>query len=442
MTNVFMALRTPPGAFARRPYLGGIMGVDDEQLVPFPQEVRDLHDLAREREIAQRALPFPAEEYAERLRRLRAALTEAGIDTLLLSRPESICWLTGYAARWYRHSGPAEWAGLITVAVRTDGDAIHHFDFAGEEDMIALTSVCTDVCILPESARTLEAFVDELRARGMVRGVVGREMRSCLPDHLTATVLEEAMRTEGAAVVDATGLVDRLLHIKSPAEIARVEEAVRICDLGVRAAQRAVAPGVTELEVWAEMMRAMVAAGGEPAALHEMVAAGPLFLPHIISRRRPIALGDLVMVDPCGVVDRYHGNVARTIVAGEPTDEQLAASRTAGELMAVFAAAVQPPAPLADVAATVRSRLQEAGLWESRYFFGGYDLGIAFPPDWVGAWYFDLDDTGPEKSFEPGMVTNLEAVAGAFAQVDTVVYEAGKARLLSAVPREILAAGA
>ena len=103
---------------------------------------------------------------------------------------------------------------------------------------------------------------------------------------------------------------------------------------------------------------------------------------------------------------------------------------------------MQPPAPLVDVAATVRSRLKEAGLWESRYFFGGYDLGIAFPPDWVGAWYFDLDDTGSDKSFEPGMVTNLEAVAGAFAQVDTVVYDAGKARLLSTVPREILAAGA
>ena len=418
------------------------MSVDDEQSVPFPQEVRDLQDMARAREIAARVLPFAAEEYAERLRRLRAALTEAGIDTLLLSRPESMYWLSGYRARWYRHGGPAEWAGLITVAVRADGDAIHHFDFAGEEDMIALTSVCTDVCILPESARTLEAFVDELRARGMARGVVAREMRSCLPDHLTAMALEEALRAHDATVVDATDLVDRLLHIKSPAEIARVEEAVRICDLGVRAAQSAVAPGVTELEVWAEMMRTMVAAGGEPAAIHEMVVAGPLFLPHIISRRRPIARGDLVMLDPCGVVDRYHGNVARTIVAGEPTDEQLAASRTAGELMAVFAAAVQPPAPLADVAATVRSRLKEAGLWESRYFFGGYDLGIAFPPDWVGAWYFDLDDTGPEKSFEPGMVTNLEAVAGAFAQVDTVVYEAGKAHLLSTVPREILAAGA
>ena len=79
--------------------------------MPLPQEVRDLQDLAREREIAQRVLPFPAEEYAERLRRLRAALTEAGIDTLLLSRPESMYWLSGYGRAGTVTAGPRSGPG-------------------------------------------------------------------------------------------------------------------------------------------------------------------------------------------------------------------------------------------------------------------------------------------------------------------------------------------
>jgi Xaa-Pro dipeptidase len=392
----------------------------------------------REAEIARRTLPFELSEYEGRLRRLRRAMGDARIDTLLLSRPESMCWLSGYAARWYRHAGPKDWVGLVTVAVRAEGDDIVHFDFAGEEDMIALTSVATEVCILPESEETLRRFIDELKARDLARGVVGREMRSCLPDHLTATALEDGLRAAGATVIDASDLVDGLLHIKSPAEIASIEEAVRVCDIGVRAAQRAIAPGVTELEVWAEMMRAMVAAGGEPAGIHEMVMSGPTFLPHIISRRRKIERGDLVAVDPCGVVNRYHGNVSRTFSVGEPPAELLESSRSAGATIELFCDAATAGSTVDAVAAALGSQLHEAGLWNDRYFIGGYDLGIAFPPDWVGAWYFDLAMPMPGRVFKAGMVTNLEVVSNTVALVDTVLYGEDGARVVSSVARELL----
>jgi Xaa-Pro dipeptidase len=52
------------------------------------------------------------------------------------------------------------------------------------------------------------------------------------------------------------------------------------------------------------MMLAMAKAGGQPAALHELVASGPVFLPHAISGRRVLRRGEIVYLDPCGVVDR------------------------------------------------------------------------------------------------------------------------------------------
>jgi Xaa-Pro dipeptidase len=392
----------------------------------------------REGEIANRALSFDRQEYADRLQRLRRSMAQARIDTLLLSRPESMCWLSGYTARWYRHAGPKDWVGLITVAVRVDCDEVVHFDFAGEEDMIALTSVATEVCILPESDETLPRFVNELRSRGLLGGVVGREVRAGLPDHLAATDLERRLAAAGCAVVDASDLVDDLLHLKSPAEVAYIEDAVRICDEGLRAAREAIAPGVTELEVWAEMMRGMIAAGGEPAALHEMVMAGPCFLPHIISRRRPIKRGDLVALDPCGVVHRYHGNVSRPVFVGEPPADLIVAAHEAGEAVALFERCVRVGIPVDEVAATVRRELEATGLWEKRYFMGGYDLGIAFPPDWVGPWYFDMGTPMPGKVFEAGMVTNLEVIANSMPIVDTVIYGQEGARVVSSLPRELL----
>jgi hypothetical protein len=63
---------------------------------------------AREAELAEAGPAFEPAEYASRLGRLRQAMSEAGVDVVLLSRPESMCWLHGYTARWYRHGGPPE----------------------------------------------------------------------------------------------------------------------------------------------------------------------------------------------------------------------------------------------------------------------------------------------------------------------------------------------
>jgi hypothetical protein len=70
---------------------------------------------------------------------------------------------------------------------------------------------------------------------------------------------------------------------------------------------------------------------------------------------------------------------------------------------------------------------------------GGYDLGLAFPPDWVGPWKFDFDEAAPGKVFEAGMVTNLECLFGTLL-VDTIIYADDGNRVLSTVPRELLVA--
>ena len=41
-------------------------------------------------------------------------MSEAGVDVVLVSRVESMCWLHGYTARWYRHAGPPEWPAQTT----------------------------------------------------------------------------------------------------------------------------------------------------------------------------------------------------------------------------------------------------------------------------------------------------------------------------------------
>ena len=65
-------------------------------------------------------------------------------------------------------------------------------------------------------------------------------------------------------------------------------------------------------------------------------------------------------------------------------------------------------------------------------------MGITVPPaDWVNEFSFSLEDTSVTGVIEAGMVTNLETW-NVLALVDLVVWEDGGARLLSAVPHELM----
>lgn len=396
---------------------------------------------AREAELADASPAFEHAEYADRLDRLRRAMSEAGVDVVLLSRPESMCWLHGYTARWYRHAGPAEWPALATSVVRADRDEIIHFDFGGEEELLSATSVCRDVRIYPGEAvdGSLAFLVRELTSAGWLPGLVGRERRGLPPDQRTGEAIEGAIAAAGCKIGDATALIDRLLHLKSGAEVERIEAAGRVLDIGLRAAVEVIAPGVTELEVWGQMMLAMAKAGGQPAALHELVASGPVFLPHAISGKRALRRDEIVYLDPCGVVDRYHANAARAVWIGDPPDALVELYRRAAGGFRIFCAEARPGRQVEDVGKAMKAWHEDSGISEIPSWCGGYDLGLAFPPDWVGPWMFDFDEAAPGKVFEAGMVTNLECLFGTLL-VDTILYAEDGTRILSTVPRELLVA--
>ncbi len=65
-----------------------------------------------------------------------------------------------------------------------------------------------------------------------------------------------------------------------------------------------------------------------------------------------------------------------------------------------------------------------------RLWVGGYELGISFPPDWVGEFVFAAEDEAPEGVFRSGMVTNCESIFRP-GLIDTIVYEKEGARRLS-----------
>lgn len=117
----------------------------------------------------------------------------------------------------------------------------------------------------------------------------------------------------------------------------------------------------------------------------------------------------MVSVDACGVVDRYHANLARTYALGEVSAvarellEQAAGS--ADELIRAARPGEGPEAAAAAAERYVRERVAPERIW----WIGGYALGLALPPSWVGHTY--LANDGPQRCLlAPGYVSNFENV--------------------------------
>jgi Xaa-Pro aminopeptidase len=391
---------------------------------------------AREQDLA-----FPPEEYAERLSRVREAMEEAELDALVVSSPEGMCWLHGYQGRWYKSQSTTAWPPFQCTVAHVDHDRLLHFDMERHRLLIPRTSVVSDLRLKGANSNEewLEFFLGELGAEGWLGGRVGIEKWSAVPNRATSEMIEEALVGKGCTVVDGSLVIRRLRRYKSPAELAVMRRAAEVCDAGLRGIQSFLAPGVTELEAWEAGIHAMVEAGGEPAALMENVWAGSAPLIHALSSRRRIREGEIVCADPCGVVNRYHANAARTFSMGEPDPAAVELMRRLADGMQLFEESIGPDVPIVDVQRTMREYYRESGVWERRGWLGGYEFGIAFPPDWVGEWMFGVDDADSDDVFREGMVTNFESIAGLML-IDSFIIGADGAERLSTIPREVLIA--
>ncbi|MGW0838450.1 M24 family metallopeptidase [Streptomyces prunicolor] len=389
-----------------------------------------------------RQLPFTEAEYRDRLTRLRERMAAARLDVLLLTAPDTMCWLHGYTNRWYRQHSSTRFPPVHGTIVRADDERTVLIEPAYHEQLVRLTS-CVDEFIGVEGGSgepTVTDFLDALTAelfspwRSSSR--IGVESWSSVPNPAVAQVVASALTARGAMVVDASAAVREVRRIKSPAEIAVIERAQAACDAGVRQLHANARPGMTELEAWNQLMTGVVAAGGEPTAMHETVAAGPpMPVLHGLSSRRPIGAGELFHPDAAAAVDRYHARLTRPFSMGEPPKALTRLTEIAAGAYDVVLSTARVGLPFRELHRTLRAYFAESGPADG--WAGGYELGVSFMPDWVGEFCWDIQDEETEDVIEAGLATNFESCAFV-AVVDTVVFEETGPRFLSTVPRETL----
>jgi Xaa-Pro aminopeptidase len=392
-------------------------------------------------------IAFSRTEYADRMRKVREEMDRRKIDVMLLSAPESQCWLHGYQARWYRTGSTTNWPPVNYTVVSADGD-MFVIDTPDHERLVEFTSIATFVETTsadPGLHSMNAALVEFLDHERLLEGKFGIEMWSPRQNAAVTADLISKLTSAFVTVEDVTISMRNLQLLKSEAEIEKMDEAGSILD----SAYAHLVDGVpklsrfaTEIEVWAELEYAMAKRGGESAGLHNTVARTRNYY-HALSTRRTLGAGQ-IHLDPSSVVDRYHVNTARQFFIRDSDQNILLprivsdASKVAADAVDIVLAEATIGESFASVSEKLRKHYIDSGFWDYRDWIGGYQLGISFTPDWVGQFIWNVDkadeDNAPlmrdpgdpddpgEKIVGEGLVTNFESYVGGAGLIDTIVF--------------------
>lgn len=117
-------------------------------------------------------------------------------------------------------------------------------------------------------------------------------------------------------------LLKELRIIKLDYEIDCVIKAQRIAEKAFDDVLGFIRPGVTEIEIAAELEYRMKLAGSERISFETIAVSGEkTSMPHGVPGERVIKSGDFITMDFGAVYNGYHSDMTRTIAVGKVTDE-------------------------------------------------------------------------------------------------------------------------
>lgn len=170
-------------------------------------------------------------------------------------------------------------------------------------------------------------------------------------------------------------LVWELRKVKDEKELELMRKAGELTSEGMKAAYKAIKPGIKEFEAATEIEYAMRRKGSWGVAFGTIVASGVRSaFPHGGCTVRKIQKGDLVVVDIGATYKYYRSDMTRTIVAGKPSAEQEKIYELVRLAQERAFQAVKPKAKAKDIDAIARKVIEDAGYGE--YFVHGLGHGV------------------------------------------------------------------
>jgi len=348
-----------------------------------------------------------------RLARAKAALAASDLGCLLLFDPNNLRYVTSTAIGTWERDKNIRFALLF----REDDPILWDFGSAARHHQLycpwlpesswrAWVSPMRGA--MPDETGVPDALADliwqELHERGLDTEPVGMDV----PDMTTLLALQR----KGLEIGDSQPVMLEARKLKSPDELALLDQAAGIVDAAYDTIYRMLRPGVRENEVVAAAMKTLFDLGSEHVeAINAISGDRGNPHPHTFSDRllRP---GDQAFFDIIHSFMGYRTCYYRTFSVGYSTPAQLDAYKQCREWLDDAIDRVRPGATT-DKLAEVWPTAQEIGMQDERAAFGlqfGHGLGVGLYEAPMISRLHSFDDP---VELEVGMVFALETYCAA-----------------------------
>jgi len=353
--------------------------------------------------------------YHRRIAALRNELSSLKLDAFISTAAPTLQYLCGYSGS----------NGLLVVSKRS----VHFFtDFRYQE--IIQTAVTADAKIIGKGS-LLQVVAKKGVFKSFKTVAVEQDRLS-----LTEFVLLKKFILPKKIVL-TSGLVEQLRAVKDHWETASLKRAFAISDRVFDQLLGIIKPGMTELEVSAEISYLHKKHGAENDSFDVIVASGVRgSLPHGTATEKKIRTGEFITLDFGCLFGGYHSDMTRTICVGRPTAEMKKVYRTVLDAQQKACDAVRSGIPAKLLDRIARKHIANKGY--GKYF--GHSLGHG-----VGLEIHELPRVAPKSkdTLEAGNVITIEP--GIYLPErfgirieDTVVVTSSGCEVLTRSPKELI----
>ncbi len=385
------------------------------------------------------ATDFSAQEFADRIAKTRAAMERQGIETLLITDPSNMAWLTGYDG----------WSFYVPqmVILPANGSPLwwgRTQDKAGAAQTTWMDA--SDLLDWPEEHvqhpdhHPVDSLAKLLRDRGLT-SALGVEMDNYYYSAASHRILQNAFGD--AAILDATGLVNWQRAVKSDAEVEMMRKAGRLTAHMHQVLRDAFREGLPKNQLVAEVQVAGIAglpglAGDYPAIVPIAPSGTEASASHITWNDRPLTRDEATYFEISGCYRRYHCPASRSLFLGDPPEDIRRAEAAVLRAIDDALSAARPGTTCEEVANCVYESFARAGYVKANRT--GYPIGLSYPPDW-GERTMSLrpgDTTELQENMTFHLMPGLWTSDWGLAITESFLVTANGGQPLADIPRELV----
>ena len=345
-------------------------------------------------------LNFSLEEFQKRITKTRKKMISTGLNTLIISDPSNMNWLTGYDGwSFYVHQA---------VILSLDGDPVwwgRGMDANGAKRTVFMESKnihgYEDTYVQNPEKHPMLDLAKLIKDLQLNEGNIGVEMDKYWCSASAFFTLKKELDVK---FVDVTGLVNWQRAIKSKTEIVYMKQAAKIVEHMHEVVVEKAVVGMPKNELIADVYHASVSGvdgiwGDYPSMVPMAPSGMDATAPHLTWNDQPMKKGESTFFEIAGAFKRYQCPQSRTLFLGTPPQKYLDAEKAVLEGINVGLEQAKPGNQCQDIANAFNQTLNKLGFEKDSRC--GYAIGVSYPPDW-GERTMSFRD-GDTSIMQPGM---------------------------------------